>query len=550
MSTTWTIAIDWDRDGWNSDGAPNDDYENVTNRVISANWFLGTRVAYEEIANESTLDLVLDNQDRRFSPEYTLGPLVGKVVPQRPVRIQSYDGTTTRTHWVGWIDTIEPAVNHRGKRVVHITAIGAMQFLKAAETKLELQENKRTDEVIAELIKEVMLPPALNRAWILGRYTNSRLGETTWLANTSAYSALDSGKLTLGMAADNWVIEGGAADKAKDNFDVYRAIRDITAAEHGKFLFSREGKALFWNRHALLKGIEPPGYDPAADPPPPLYVASTFDDTMSDMAYSYANIDQCKNEIIVACHPRKMSLSTNDVLWELGDSIIRVEPGKTREVYIKYEDEDGKRVGAREVTVTDVEFEEGSAAVTVEAKANGANLKFVNNGTQNALVKKCVVKGRKIVDSGEMEAKATNLGSMIDYGRRTMRINLPSIDSLEHAQYIADFERDRRSQPKGEVSAITVLSHGTKSSVDEEDPNYNELHKRQLELTLGDVVTVKETQTAHERNYYIIGEAHELTVGATLWKTTWYLEPAPNEYPWRLGVTGRSELGDKTHLAY
>jgi hypothetical protein len=32
------------------------------------------------------------------------------------VRIQSNDGTTTRTHWVGWIDSIQPVVGRYGPR--------------------------------------------------------------------------------------------------------------------------------------------------------------------------------------------------------------------------------------------------------------------------------------------------------------------------------------------------------------------------------------------------------------------------------------------------
>jgi len=332
--------------------------------------------------------------------------------------------------------------------------------------------------------------------------------------------------MTLGLAADNWVVQGGASDEEKNSFDVYRAIGDITAAEHGKFLFDREGKALFWNRHHLLQGGTS---------------VATFDDTMTDLAYAYANIEQTKNEIIAICHPRTISDVATDTLWQLGDSIIQVDPGQTRELYVKFEDEGKNRVGGRDVTVTDLEFEQGSATATVEAKANGAQLKFVNSGTQAAVIKKCKVKGRKIVDSGNMEAKAVDAASVIDFGRRTLRINLPSIDSLEHAQYIADFERNRRGQPRGEVSAVTVLSHGK---------NGGGQHTHQLARTLGDLITVKETQTGHDKNYYIIGEAHELTASATLWKTIWYLEPAPASYPWKLGVVGRSELGTNTRITY
>lgn len=70
--------------------------------------------------------------------------------------------------------------------------------------------------------------------------------------------------------------------------------------------------------------------------------------------------------------------------------------------------------------------------------------------------------------------------------------------------------------------------------------------------TLGDVITISETQTAHQnKRYYIIGEAHRLLCGATLLETTWYLETAPESpFPWKLDDVDRSELGTATYLAF
>lgn len=508
MTTSWTIAIDWDRNGNYTDA-----YDDVTSRVITAKWFLGMEQPYRDAVDNSTLELVLDNSDKRYSPENNDSPLSGKLVPFRPVRIQSDDGSgqgQPRTHWVGWVESILPDVNKNGKRLVHLVATGPLQFFKAAETKLKLQTNKRSDEIIAELIKEVVIPPALTDAWILGRVGFSELGNTTKLANITAYSNLydpssnpngEKGLKTLAMAADNWVRQGGLSDVEQDSFDVYHAISDITAAERGKFLFDREGKVLFWNRHHLLDDRRP--------------AALTLDDGMTDMAYTYAGIDRCKNEVIAVCHPRTIGATTNDILWQLGDAIIRVEPGKTRDVYVKYEDDSKNRIGAQEVTVTDLEFESGTASVTVEENANGANLKFTNAGTVAAIIKKCIVRGRKITDSGQMEARATDDASIIDYGRRSLRINLPSIDDLEDAQDIADFERTRRGKPRGMVSTVTVLSHAKLGGGQ---------HAHQLARTIGDLVTIKETQSGHQSEYYIIGEAHELMNGGEVLKTIWYLE--------------------------
>src|SRR5450432_1977754 len=105
MTTTWTIAVDWSRDGSYTD--TNDD---VSNYVVSAEWVLGMQRPYQDCADNSMLKLVLNNADKRFSPENGAGVLAGKILPYRPVRIQSNVGTTTRTHWVGWIDSIQPSV--------------------------------------------------------------------------------------------------------------------------------------------------------------------------------------------------------------------------------------------------------------------------------------------------------------------------------------------------------------------------------------------------------------------------------------------------------
>lgn len=521
MTTTWTIAIDWDRNG-NFTGT----YDDVTSYVISAEWVLGIQRSYQDCADNSVLKLVLNNADKRFSPENGSSPIAGKILPFRPAQIQSNDGTTTRTHWVGWVETIQPTVGRYGERQVQIVGSGALQFFKAAESKLSLQENKTTDQILAELIKEVVVPPSLAQAWILGQVGNSEVGATTYLADTTAYSTLDTGKLTLGMAADNWVTDGGPSNISKNAFDVYQGIQDIVAAEHGRFLFDRSGKAIFWNRHHLLQGATS---------------AATFNDTMVDMAYTYAGIDRIKNEVIVNCHPRTITANTDNVLWDLGDAVIRVDAGQTRELYVKYADTEGKRTGAKDVTVTDVTFQSGTASAAVTASANGATLKFTNSGTEPAIVSGCKVRGRKIVDAGQMEAKAIDNSSIISFGRRSLRLNLPSIDNLEQAQYIADFERDRRKSPKGEVNTITVASHGK---------NGGSQHAHQLARTLGDMITVTETQTGHSENYFIIGEAHELTDSATFYKTTWYLEIAPDTFPWQLGVAGRSELGTATTTTY
>ena len=73
MTTTWKVLIDWDRNG-DFTGT----YDDVTTYVLHAKWYLGFSQAYAEVANDSTLELVLDNSDKRFSPENSGSVLNGK----------------------------------------------------------------------------------------------------------------------------------------------------------------------------------------------------------------------------------------------------------------------------------------------------------------------------------------------------------------------------------------------------------------------------------------------------------------------------------------
>ena len=142
MTTTWTIAIDWNRDG---------SYTDETAKVLSANWVLGFQQPYMDVGSDAQLTLIMQNMDKRFTPENRTGALYRKLVPLRPVKIESNDGSTVRRHFSGWVQSIHPAANRNGERVAVIQATGAMQFLKATETKIELQENQRTDQIINAL---------------------------------------------------------------------------------------------------------------------------------------------------------------------------------------------------------------------------------------------------------------------------------------------------------------------------------------------------------------------------------------------------------------
>ena len=109
----------------------------------------------------------------------------------------------------------------------------------------------------------MVFPASTARAWVLGRVGNSELGETTemgeyvsgstFLADTSGLvwpdpenedDSLYWGRVTLQMAGDNWVRQGGLLNVKKDSFNVYQAINDVVAAEHGSLSLRPRGQGL------------------------------------------------------------------------------------------------------------------------------------------------------------------------------------------------------------------------------------------------------------------------------------------------------------------
>jgi hypothetical protein len=487
-------------------------YDNVTDQVMDAEWFLGIHAPYQDDADDSILRLKLDNSDRLYSPEYVSTPLAGSLMPYRPVTVRSSDGVDVRSHWTGWVESIQPKVGKFSARDVEIKAAGAMLFFEDVETRIPVLENRRTDEILADLLNEVQIAPPLHQSMLLDTPGYAELDVTTFLPDPIIPNALNPGQTTLAYAADNWVQPLAPGETQGRSFNVYRAIKDVVAAERGRFFFDRDGKATFWDRHHLLKQK----YDPLEDP--------TFDDVMQGLSYEFAGLGEFKNDIIVTCHPRTVSAGSEDILWSL-DQPITISAGERRKLTVSYKDDSENRIGGKNVHLANVTFTEGSASIILTAGGNRAALEIVNDqrtATGNPLQGKvvlatCELRGTKITDFGSMEASSRDELSVNLYGRRALRMNLPSIDNLDNAQSIADFERGRRSYPSGKVRTLSLTSHAKLGG---------NQHSKQLQLSIGDLIRVKEAQTAHDDTYFIIGEQHRLSQPEEYFETTWYLESA------------------------
>src|SRR5215470_13833236 len=112
---TYTVAIDFDDDGDFTD--PGDD---ITADVLRLDWRLGMDAPYDTLAVPIAAHITVRNPSRAYSPEYTSNDLS----PGKPIRIQSNDGVTTRTHFTGFITRVEPEAGNQGERLAVIHAGG------------------------------------------------------------------------------------------------------------------------------------------------------------------------------------------------------------------------------------------------------------------------------------------------------------------------------------------------------------------------------------------------------------------------------------------
>ncbi|GAB5492695.1 MAG: hypothetical protein Phog2KO_29100 [Phototrophicaceae bacterium] len=279
---------------------------------------------------------------------------------------------------------------------------------------------------------------------------------------------------------------------------------------------------------------------------------------MNDLSYNFVGLDEFKNDIQISYHPRRLSDEPNVLLAELVYDPANPKEGITlkgdeeHEFNISYTDENANRVGAKDVYIASVTWaggakeywvdKEGNQGVnyvdsypgtlTLIPKANGAILRMRADKISHLLGYE--IRGRAVIDMGEKEVKVQDGMSITKYGQRSLIMNLPSLQHNEVARDIAKFELARRKEPSGKIASMTLRSHGKQGDA---------LHEDQLELTVGDRIRVKEAQSGHDGEYFIVGEAHRLSDSATMLETTWYLESATGSNWFVLDVSELDGVG-------
>ena len=512
MPVTYSIAIDFDDDF-------SDSGEDISADVIEISWRLGMARPHDSVAAPIKATITVHNPDRDYSPEYTTDPLL----PGKPIRIQSDDGSTVRTHFTGFIHQIEPLTGDQGARTAVIHAEGPERQLANSRVRLPPQVDVRADEVIKGVLDAVPLRrEKLAGYWLLGATGHAEMGTNTRLALDTISQVLETGESTFSYIGDTWG-DGIAADQA---------IRLMAEAERGRFFIDRRGRAVFFNRHHALLDT---------------FSTGAFADDMEGLAYTYGA--DTISKIRVTITPRSIG-SAGTVLWQL-DSPQRILPGEanTRQMVVLFRDDNDRPVGALEVSIPESGTDytanaqpDGSGAdrtdkldlTLLSADAASATLLLRNTSKKTIYLQPGTrLRGTPIYTDDPITMEAVDQASQALYGASTLAFDLPALTLLEEADDLSRFELARRKDPRGLIRSLQVSgqSHLT----------------QMLARTIFDRITISETQTNHNADYFIVAEDHQVDLGGASHQATWLLEDALFH---TFFIIGTAQLGQTTSLTY
>ena len=150
MSVTYTVCVDWDNDG--SFATAGDD---ISAYVKSVTARIGITYEDARVADIGQCAIVLNNDDRRFSPANSGSPLYGKLLPNLPVRVQATEGGSTWTLFRGHIRSIEPDAGTQSERETRITCEDALSTLHRATCAITMQEDAQAEDIIRLVLNQV-----------------------------------------------------------------------------------------------------------------------------------------------------------------------------------------------------------------------------------------------------------------------------------------------------------------------------------------------------------------------------------------------------------
>jgi hypothetical protein len=504
MPITYTIAIDY-----NHDGDFTDTGDDITAHVLDLQWTLGMTRPYDNLADYSTAQITVRNPIGTFSPERNT------LQSGTRVRIQSSDGTTTRTHFTGYVSHVETDAGEWSKKAAVIHLQDIQPWLDASPVVSPIYSDVTADVVIDDLLDRAILRRAVIHGYcIIDVDGYNDIDSVTIFAGDNVPRTLDTGVSEFAYVGDWW----------QESIPARQAIRDLVSSEQGRFYINRDGEVIFLNRRYTLLTKT---------------ISATFSDDMQSIDYTYG--DERINRLAVIMTPREIGVS-NTGIWQLDHA--QLIPVQTRfTLNLRFTDEQNQPIGLLELDdlnplfhlSTDGAGDPITEGVSVHIMRQGftsMDVQISNTGQSNVYLTGLTVTGKPLYRRDPLEIVVSDGEGLYVYGVKSARRDLPALSNIEVAQAFATYEVQRRKHPSGTIQTLTAITRDHPAEV--------------LSLTLFDRIRITESQTGQTaQDYFIVRESHHVSKGGTHHTVTWLLEPADST---RFVIIDTSNINDTSQV--
>lgn len=477
---------------WNNDRDFSDSSEDVTSDVLKASWRLGMSRAFNTMCDESTATWTLVNLAHKYNPGGSIGTAGGSVLLQRRMKIQDVTAGGTTELWNGWLDYYEtqwkPEGDYSGQTQIIFYGKGPMEFLQDSQVSLPIYNNTKPNVIIRDVLNQAQLPSVAGSVWLLGIAGYSELGQTTYLANESAYSNLGTAYLTLNRYSQD------------ETTSAWEIIREVVDAEVGHFYFDRDGKARFIDRtNAFFRGT----------------IAGTIAETGTykpvGLSYTYGADVQ---NIVRAAGKQRQTDVEDQILWRLNGG-FGVEANGTVEMRATLRRAEGQQVSSTGVVYQNDVWSSGTAQILLQPYGPDVRVILIGGTAAGGTLVNLELVGPATYTQNELSVEVKNQGSYLAYGRRFMDYDVPALSTYAEVKAFADWKLQQFATPRKLIENISMRQG---------DDGISNAHMVQWGLFTSLALDFPNYNATEPYDYYnIIGEEHAWEPG--IHEVNWTLEP-------------------------
>ena len=463
--------------------------------VMVLDWWAGMNQPYQNISNPAGMRITLANHDGRYSQDNSSAQYYSKLNPGRLIRVRmTYNGVTETMTELRITDVQETFGEFVTVPTIMITCSDKIKELLEYEYAPVLLQDARTDEGLTELHKTARVIYPNNRSYFF--IDVDSIDGTKELYNLDD-TDFEQGRTTIEFLGDH--LGQGSQSSAQ------KLVRDLMKAEvFGLYFFQpRTGLYRFLNRlHAIQETSA------AIFRTDDKYI-TTAQPVRGRNPYGMGPLN-----IMTIDYAARVQGAVGSVLYSSNAVPFYVQPNSTKKIRGRFFDPnaDNARVGGIDVIPPQPQVdiiannqEGGGGAdrladlnISHSIKASSIEFSINNPNTNRIWITTLQVRGTPLTLYSKETVEAKNVDSIYNYDAFEAHdsVILSDIDTI---QSIADMLVNTFGTPRTTIEKVNItVSPDIAATV--------------LTLTMGSMITLKNVNETHDKEYLIMGELHRANV--------------------------------------